>query len=422
MKDLALVAADLSVRARGGFRRVLLRAAAGAAGTLACLCAGADDRPLADRDRSDAPPVLKRLRAAVRTPLFVEENAGTNTIADVTLTAAAIPIERDAPGEVSFSPSLGDAGRGVLRAVTEHLRTRHRGWPVGHRVEIAFNAPIAPDDAAAAGLAVATLLDAMIIGWEPDRTCAVIGHLAPDGTIVNVSSALARLTIAARSHASRILLAEKNVTDAADCLVNEGVAGFSRAQMFAVKQFDEVPPMAAAKPAPEIAAAVAAFAALAKTLTSAGAGAGALLKEPDTQEELRGVLENWPNHVTARLLLGRAIGRYLTFSLPGSVEAIERIAVTLRKGLNSNRPHALKELPAEKIEGELATLRRAVERVDPHVRPYLGAIIRYGETALTSHRQPPRKNAEAEAFAVALTAAARTAQDERQKLAAALIR
>ena len=379
------------------------------------LCHAADEKTPAVR------PTVKRMKAAISTPLFIRQAAGVNTLAEVTLTATATPTKPDAPGVVAFVPPLGPAGKAVLDSMSKYLVGRHHGWPAGHRIELTFSPPIAPDDTAAAGLATATVLDSMFGDWETDANCAVVGHLQADGKIVSVSSALQRLLTAMRAGASRILMPEKNVAEAAvDVMVNEGPAAFGRVQMFAVKDFEEIPMMAGVKQDKLVAASIAAFHVAQKSLAAAGSDAANLLKKTDTQESLRTVLEKWPNHVNARLLLGYSIDRYKTFSPAGSAQVVDRTAATLLAGVNSGRSHEVKALPPERIEAEITALRNYADRIDPKARALITHLIAYGEAALSWHKTPPRTQAEATALAGKLSAEAAQAQDERQKLARSL--
>jgi len=382
-------------------------------------------KPKKDREEREPEPVftnlaLKRLKATVTTPLFVQQTPGVNSMGNITMTATAVPMRFSGPVEVTFKPPLGPAGEAALAAVKKYLRTLHRGWPVGHHVEITFTYPVAPDDIAAAALGAAVLIDSMIGGWEADPSCAVLGALQADGKVLGVSSALGRLTTSVRAGVSRILVPEKNVTQASDCMVNEGVAAFGRVQMLSVKDFEEVPQMAAIKLEPNIAEAIKTFAETQKTFLAAGAGAAEKLKNGDVQEELREVLQNWPNHVTARLLLGHSVGRYKTFSIQGSVEAIDKIAATLLIGIQSARPYEVKALPLVKIDEELARLRLAAARLDPQAKTYVEQVIRYGEAARVWHVNPPKTTEDFNDLTETLKTAATIARDERQKLAAAL--
>ena len=395
-------------------------------GLSSAVCEGAPptaEPASADKKAPNAAPKVKRTKAAISTPLFIQQAAGLNTLANVTLTATATPTKPDAPGVVAFVPPLGPPGKAVLDSVSKYLVSLHHGWPAGHRIEIAFSVPIAPDDTAAAGLATATVLDSLFGGWESDPACSVVGHLQADGKVVSASAALSRLLTAMRAGASRILMPEKNVAEAAaDCMVNEGPGAFGRVQMFAVKDFEEMPMMAGTKLEPLVAESVAAFTETQSALAAAGTDAVTLLKNTETQESLRTVLEKWPNHVSARLLLGYSIGRYKTFSVAGSVQVIDRTAETLFAGVNSGRSHEVRNLPLDRIEANLAAIRLAVERLDPKSRPLANHLIAYGEAAKTWLSQPPRTQKDATALAATLSAEAAQAQDERRKLARSLVK
>ena len=197
-------------------------------------------------------------------------------------------------------------------------------------------------------------------------------------------------------------------------------SGFGRVQMFAVKDFEEIPQMAGVKLEPLVAESIAAFDEAQKSFGAAGADAMALLKKTDTQESLRTVLEKWPNHISARLLLGYSIGRYKTYSPAGSAQVIDRIAETLLGGVNSRQPHEVKNLPPARIDAELTALRRDATRVDPKASALVVHLIAYGEAARSWHAQPPRTAAEVAASTKTLSAEAALAQDERQKLARAV--
>ncbi|MDB6154183.1 MAG: hypothetical protein JWL90_2636, partial [Chthoniobacteraceae bacterium] len=250
-------------------------------------CPGAPPKTttLSKPEEPAAAPVWKRLNAEVTTPLFIKQAAGINTLANVTLSATAIPLKGEV-ATVVFTSDLGAGGNAVIAAVTKLLKSVHHGWPAGHRVEIAFNPPVAPDDAPASALAIALILDSMIAGWEADPACSIVGGLRDDGKVFAATSALMRLTTATRSAASRIIMPEKNATEAADCMVNEGVAGTGRVQMFAVKDFDEVLRMAAATPDPDMTTAMETFAEVQKSLSQADSDPEALLKESDVLESL----------------------------------------------------------------------------------------------------------------------------------------
>ena len=393
------------------------RLIAAALGIFSAVCHAAEEK------KPIGPPVVKRTKAAISTPLFIQQAAGLSTLAEVTLTATATPTKPDAPGVVAFVPPLGPSGKAVLDSVSKYLVERHHGWPSGQRIEIVFTPPIAPDDTAAAGLATATVLDSMFSDWEADAKCAVVGHLQADGKIVSVSGALMRLLTAMRAGSSRILMPEKNVAEAAtDVMINEGPAAFGRVQMLAVKDFDEIPMMAGPKLDKTVAQSIAAFDETQNELAAAGKDAGALLKKNETQESLRTVLEKWPNHISARLLLGYSIGRYKTFSPAGSAQVVDRSAATLLSGVVSGRAHEVKNLPPDRIEAELAALRNYADRIDAKARPLIDHLIAYGTAALSWHKQPPRTQTEATALAGKLSSEAAIAQDERQKLARSVLK
>lgn len=341
-------------------------------------------------------PVLKLMKAQVGSPLYIQGEAGFNVLANVAITATATPTSAGSPVQLSFSPSMGQPGVAVLNAVKQILTDIRGRWPAGHRVEITAQPMIAPDDVGAAALATAVLLDSMIEGWEADPSCSVVGGLQTSGKIQGATSALMRLTTASRSNASRILMPEKNVTEGADCLVNEGLAGAGRVQMLAFKNFEEILSMASVKMDEGVVKGLEVFSKTQKVLGEAGDKAEEVLKgDSDLREDLRTVLENCPNHMTARLLLGRAVGRYTHFSLRSSVDTLDRISPTIRQGLNFQTQTLVTKLEPDKLKTELETLERAESRVDPRLKFYVEILRGYGEAAhklLTAPSSDPNAN------------------------------
>jgi hypothetical protein len=139
-----------------------------------------------------------------------------------------------------------------------------------------------------------------------------------------------------------------------------------------------------------------AFSKTQKTLSEAGDKAEELLKtDADLREDLRTVLENCPNHMTARLLLGRAVGRYSHFSLRSSVETLDQISPVIRQGLNFPTQIQVTRLEPAKLKAELDTLEKAESRVDPRLKFYVDILRGYGAAAhnlLTMPSADPKAN------------------------------
>jgi hypothetical protein len=347
-------------------------------------------------------------------PLFTKV-PGTLPTTQVKLTAreAAPPASSAA---LLFLQPVASNAQPVLSTITSHLRKKHSAWSGKTHVVLSGEPEIAPNDAPAAALAAALLLDAMIAGWEPDPGCAAMGGLQADGSISPVSWALTRLTTAIRAGAKRILVAESNASEAGDCLLNEGPAAFARTQMFAVGSFEEAPDLAAAVLSGAPAKAAAAFDEVAAALAASGADSETKLRDPEIQDKLRSVLIAVPSHLSARLLLRHSTRRGATFSLPGSLEVVERVAPTLLPSLRSGRPSEVKDLPADRILDEVTKLRTARDRIDARALGWLQSVINYGDLAQSWHEAPPDSVLRTRDLLQAMQKTARAAQAEHQKL------
>lgn len=366
-------------------------------------------------------PAVTELRlknASVAAPLFVPQPGGGYAVIPVAVTAAAGAAAEASPGQLIFPQIPGAAATKVLGAVKRQLSARHTGWPLGKNIEISFSEKIAPPDVAATALAAGLLLDAMFTGYTIDPDVAVIGGLDEDGDLAAVISAATRLTAALRSPATRIIIPEKNLAQAADLMLADGVAIFATKHVFSVSAFEEVPPLANTRLDDKTVRAMQSFDEAARLLAAAGTRADAALADPRVKEALRNVLIAAPSHLSARLLLGHGAGQFHLFSLPGSIEVVESRGPSLVRALRSKSPGSFGGLTLDRATDELNALKALGPRLDERSLNWYDAILRYGETAQAWFGNPQRTPRETAQLISALNAAVQTMQREWPKLVA----
>jgi hypothetical protein len=341
-------------------------------------------------DSSEKPIPLRGFQADVQTALLAAKpapGAGGSALS-ATVKGKAIPLAPAAPGELAFVSPATQAITPALTGIVQQLQTRHRGWFAGKRVEFSIEGAAAPADASSSTLAVAVAVDAMIGGWTPDPKFFALGSLQPDGQIAAVSQPIPRILAAYRAGGERIAVPDRMWAQVADLLVAEGVASFSKAQMFTVGNFEELPGLATNPPSAEIARAANRFADVQRALQAPGIDAEAELLRPAIKDALREVLTITPRHLTARLLLGRTTGQYKSLSLPGSLAAIEAMGSTLLKAARSGQPSELSLLPLAPIQAEATRLNAAKTKLDPKSLAVVDALLAYADVAAAWHARP----------------------------------
>lgn len=346
--------------------------------------------PGAEADANDEAPLmrataevktipLKRPKSSISSLLFVQTSAGT-VGQFTTISGAAQPLAADVPGELAFDRFLGPLTMKGLNSIMKAVEGLHGGWPRGQRLTLSFSEKVAPVELGPANLPAALLLDSMIRDWDIDPTYAVVGMLQPDGSVDAVGSIAGRLDGAARGKVARLAVPEKNQAEVADYLLSSGIVSFVGTQVFTVKHYNDAGKLAFTQLAPDTAEAVRLFGAIQRTLAALGpVRAVELLREPRVQGTLQKVLESAPNHLSAQVLLDWGTGKRTQISLGGTMDAIDRYAATLLRGFRAKNSEAI-ALPKDRVTAEVAQLRALHNRVDVQARPYLEALLRFGET------------------------------------------
>lgn len=395
-----------------GFGRLVVLSTI-AAGALAHL----HGQELAEANTGEEPPLvraaahvkpiqLKRPKSAIGSLLYVQTPEGTFG-QFTTISGTAQPLDASAPGELAYERFLGPLTMKGLDAVLQSVQALHGGWPRGQRVTISFSERVAPVELEAATLPSALLLDSMIRDWDIDPSYAVIGLLKPDGSIDGVGAIAGRLDGAARARISRLAVPEVNQDQVADYLLSAGITAFVGTQVFTVKHYNDAGRLSLMRLDAQTTEAVTLFGSVQRTLAAMGpARSVGLLRDARVQATLEKVLAAAPTHLSARVLLDWGTGKRTQISLGGSMDAIDRYAVTLLRGFRSKTPEAI-ALPKDRVALEVAQLRRLRERVDVQARPYLEALQRFGE-ALQKAQSPGGSSRAAKAA----VDAARTETDE----------
>jgi hypothetical protein len=325
----------------------------------------------------------------------------------VKLMVDAVPVRAGLPAGVVFKNSATGEVAAALKAVGEFLTVRHHGLPAGQKLEVTVVGDATPNDLASCSFAAAVAIDALLAGWTPDPSLAVIGAIRADGDLGPVSNPIPRLLAAMRGGAQRVLLPEKSFQQITDVLVSEGPAAFAKTQIFTISNFDDAPSIASASPNAAIIRAIRRFADVERMLSAAGPNADAALREAPLKEALRDVLTTAPSHMSARLLLGRTTGQYTTLSIEGSLTALEAMCTTMLKAARSRNPTDLTQLPLPAVQAETTRLEAARTRLDTKAQPVADALLVYADVIKAWHERPPANASQQGERFRSLSAAAR---------------
>lgn len=378
-------------------------------------------RPIVVRGQpSQTPVAVRAFQAEVQTSLLAAKPAPgvAGAALNAVVRGKAVPLAATAPGEIAFVSAAPPTLAPSLTGIVNQLQNRYRGWFAGKRFEFSIQEPIAPADAVSSTLAIAVAVDAMVNGWTPDPKFYALGSLQPDGQIAAVSQPIPRILAAYRGGGERIAIPDRMWAQVADLLVAEGVASFSKAQMFTVGNFEELPGLATTPPAADIQRAMNRFADVQRALQRPGADGDEELQRQAVKDALRETLMIAPRHLTARLLLGRTTGQYKSMTLPGSLAAIEAIGATLLKAARSKQPSELSQLPLEPIQAEIARLSAAKPKLDAKALGVVDALLAYGEVARAWHQRPAASGDNKVEKNRVLYAAAKQIRDELARVAA----
>ena len=335
-------------------------------------------------DGADLGRRQSKLQGLLVSPLATGENAGMAS----QMNATAIPSGRKGePLNVTFNQDVGEMMGGALKEVIKFLRVRHRDWPKGYDVEIAFENRYTSKDGPSAATACALLLDSLVTGAELDAKFAVTGYMNADGSVRPVGGVPAKVRGAFGKDCEIVAIPAENVRSLSDLVITDGVGPIARIQIFSLETFDQARALAVAEKEERLKQAIAGFAMVQKAMRGRGAG---ILRNAKVQQKLAEVLELAPNHVSASLMLDHALGRSPTsLSLLGALESIAKSAATLLLAARDGKAGS-DSLAPDELAKAVGGLRRVRSKLDRRTWAYADSIQDFGSVVREFQNAPPR--------------------------------
>ncbi|NNE93973.1 MAG: hypothetical protein HKN23_20170 [Verrucomicrobiales bacterium] len=279
---------------------------------------------------------------------------------------------------IRFNQPVGPMMSGALKRVQKFLDDKHDGVPQGFLVEISFEEQYVPKDGPSAAIACTLLLESLISDIDLDPGFAVTGDMSAKGEVGPVGGIDGKIRGAAKRNCTVIAIPAGNSGVVSDLLLLEGPSSLAKIQIFRIETFDQAQNLAfAAEARPEkLQEAITEFQQIQKALNRANGTT--ILKNQQVQAKLRKIVQLAPNHLSARLLLLKAVGREpRQLTLSGSLTAIDRAAAPLIRALRDDKFEAGSSLDNNEYRDAVSGLRRVRSQLDNRTHQCADAIIAY---------------------------------------------
>jgi ATP-dependent Lon protease len=212
--------------------------------------------------------------------------------------------------------------------VVKFLRVRYSDKenksPNGYKIELGFQDKYVPKDGPSAATLFTLVLDSLFTGEELDEEFACTGDITADGQVQKIGGTAAKIRGATKRGCKIVGIPVDNGKEVADVLLLDGIQQLLDIQIFTMKDFDEAYAISRSEKSSDVKGTLEAFAEVVKVIKEKGSEGEALLKNAEVQKRLQGVIDQMPNHLSAKLLLQHGKGDSpKTLSVQGTLSQIE---------------------------------------------------------------------------------------------------
>jgi hypothetical protein len=333
----------------------------------------------------DAPVPLKLQQSQVNGLLIINLATGKTAgqMTRMTMTSLKGP-----PG-IRFSQPVGLNMLTALREVRKFMELRHF-VPPEVNLEISFEEKYSEKGGPSAAVACGLLMESVLTGKKWDPAFAVTGDMNSDGSVQPIGGVAAKMRGATRGDCSILAIPSKNDKALSDILVLDGPVPLASIHVFALDNFEQAVHLASTERPSALQQALDEFEVL-RTAILRDPRQTAHLHHPQAISRLQSVLSKAPHSLSARYLLAYAQKRAPdTLSLAGSVEFAESNALGLLNSMGNAMEGRLDTLKPDELGADLNRLRRLRSQLDARVRPFVDALIDYGESVRTMVLNPAR--------------------------------
>jgi Lon protease (S16) C-terminal proteolytic domain len=323
--------------------------------------------------------------------LVVRQLSGGNlagSASTVNATALKEPGQKDLL--FTFNQDVGPMMGGCLEEVIKFLRVRYSDKedkiPNGFRIELGFQDKYVPKDGPSAATLFTLLLDSLFTGEALDEGFACTGDITADGQVQKIGGAPAKIRGATKRGCKIVGIPVDNAKEVTDVLLLDGIQQFLDIQVFTMKDFDQAHAISRLKKSSEVEATLKAFDEVVKVIKEKKEGGVELLKNAEVQKRLQGVLDQMPNHLSAKLLLEHGKGESpKTLSISGTLSQIEIASSGVLRKLGRlmyvDEEDEDEEVEIDKDDQKEAkeavdSLKELSKQIDPRIEAYHKSVIK----------------------------------------------
>jgi len=325
--------------------------------------------------------------------LVVRQLPGGNmagSASTVNATALKEPGQKDLL--FTFNQDVGPMMGGSLEEVIKFLRVRYSDdedkIPTGFKIELGFQDKYVPKDGPSAATLFTLVLDSLFTGEEIDEGFACTGDITADGQVQKIGGTAAKIRGATKRGCKIVGIPVDNGKEVADVLLLDGIQQLLDIQIFTMKDFDEAYAISRVDEdkSPEVKKTLATFDEVVKVMKEKKDGAEDLLKNPEVQKRLQGVIDQMPNHLSAKLLLQHGKGESpKTLSISGTLSQIEIASSgVLRKFSrlmyvdddDEDDEATIDKDDQKEAKEAVSQLKELSKQIDPRIESYHKSVIK----------------------------------------------
>lgn len=292
---------------------------------------------------------------------------------------------------VSFNQKVGSMMTDAIDKMIGFLEKRYGDLPGGVEVELSFEEQYIPKDGPSAGVACTLMIDSLIKGHEFAPDFAVTGALDESGTVGGVGGIDGKIRGAIARNCEIVAIPAENERVIQDMMILEGPTTLAKIQIIEIETYDQALQIARSQStrSADVRQAIETFREVQGVLTRPGGQN--YLRNSKVQGKLRSVLKILPNHLSAKYLLLRGLGREASgLTLLGSVQAIDRNAAPLINGLREGDFDVQDKLGKDSFGDTISSMKRLRPLLDERTRPCADAIVKFSGYIRTAINSPPR--------------------------------
>ena len=290
----------------------------------------------------------------------------------------------------TFNQDVGPMMGGCLEEVIKFLRVRYADKeekiPTGFKIELGFQDKYVPKDGPSAATLFTLVLDSLFTGEELDEGFACTGDITADGQVQKIGGAAAKIRGATKRGCKIVGIPVDNAKEVTDVLLLDGIQQFLDIQVFTMKDFDQAHAISRAEKSAKVKATLSTFDEVVKVIKEKKEGGLELLKNSEVQKRLQGVLDQMPNHLSAKLLLEHGKGESpKTLSVSGTLSQIEIVSSGVLRKLGrlmyvdedeEGEEVKIDDDDQKEAKEAVTSLKELSKQIDPRLEAYHKSMIK----------------------------------------------